>query len=308
MWLMTDTGFISAVAYDAKYDSSKRSNRQRKSWGKNPILARARLEGDLEQIRPFWSKLRIEADDTADYEFRAIIPRNRWVEFVASKAADIDYDSHFKEVAQKRSPGGPDEGFKRHSAYMRCWNALVELQPDKPYSGLKWWATYKDGGTYSLWEDDSYASSSALCAKFISTAYNGNTYRSWCIYSAGHTGDCKYESAVPKMNYKAETKYESFSAAPYDVNNPLDMPTTVIDMCRALIAHPPFEVRTDEATPYATYDLWARACEEFYDALTANDLLDILEELAQDEHTASDARQRYEEAIESYIEEAIYEL
>lgn len=312
MWLFTDKGFLSTVVYDRKADSVKRSKRQLKSWGKNPVLVRARLKGDLEQLRPFWSKLRIEDDDSADYEFRAVIPRTRWVEFVSAKADEIDYGSHFKEVAQARSPGGAAEGLSRHSQMMRVWTAMAALQPAAPYSGLSWVGKY--GSTYySSWGTgkSSYSEGTgSLCSAW--TEYEmpgrGEIFKRWCIRSVGHKDAHDFGSLpatvlkqqVNEVEKHSEIAEEAITAHAYDSTNPFNMPDTVEDMCKELLSKAPDDVRVDPSTPYYTYDLWCRAQEEFRQPLSPEEICSILDELAEDLVSTQEASNKYLSALDQF--------
>lgn len=322
MWIFTDEGFLSVVAFDPKLDKQKRSRRQRKSWGKNPVLVRARLEHDIDQIRPYWSKLKIEKDDSADYEFRAVVPRNRWIDFMANKAFEIDYDSHFKEVAQARSPGGKLEANARHTAMMQVWSIMAKLQPDAPYSGSKWWTSYKDGKPVTGLAAASAGSfTSHLCPENITysrTADNGETkyYRRWCDERNGHKGDHKYGTEIERKDVlgpktPAPVKFSgsenepkanesAIATHPYDSTNPFNMPDTVEDMCKELLTKSPEDICVDPATPYATYDLWARANEEYREPMTADEILDVLDELIEDYATVESAREQYVEAAHKF--------
>lgn len=318
IWIFTDKGFLSTVAYDHKVDSVKRSKRQIKSWGKNPVLVRARLKGDLEQIRPFWSKLRVEDDDSADYEFRAVVPRARWVDFVATKADEIDYGSHFKEVAQARSPGGKDEGVKRHSRMMQVWTAMAALQPAIPYSGNKWagWTGKYGGKYYSSWGTGKAANTysegtGSLCSAW--TEYEvpgrGEIYKRWCVRPVGHKESHDFGSlpaTITKQEIKEVEKiiHEADEAAistyQYDSTNPFNMPDTVEEMCKELLSKAPDDVRVDPSTPYYTYDLWCRAQEEFRQPLTAEEICNILDELAEDVVSTQEASNKYSAALDQF--------
>ena len=172
MWMITEKGFISAVAYNEKKDpnAGKMSRRRKKLLKSRPILARARVKEDLEQLREFFPKLVIEDNKSADYEFRALVPREAFMEWAASYAGKIDYDSHFKEVARDRSPAATG----RYNAMMAVWTAMSKLQPNKPY-----------GGGFG----------SDLCDyREVEINIDGTKkLGKWCNFKRGHEGKCEFE-------------------------------------------------------------------------------------------------------------------
>jgi len=138
-WLITQHGFISAVEYRPKKDhtnqlpeslqplpatATRRERRKHEKLVKDGfILARARVKEDLEQLRPYFTGLTIVQDKGADYKWRAVVPRRAFADWIFNEAWDIDYDSHFKEVAKERSPHDAN----RYSAMMSCWTALNRM-------------------------------------------------------------------------------------------------------------------------------------------------------------------------------------
>ena len=132
MWLMSKTGFVSVVAYDPRKDIddtfvSHTSNKT------SHVLVRARVEEDLFDLKRVVPNVQIEKDTSADYHWRAVIKRKDFKKWLAMQADEINYDSHFKEVAEKHSKGVT--GTQRHSVYMSVWSALMRLQKSAPYSG-----------------------------------------------------------------------------------------------------------------------------------------------------------------------------
>lgn len=334
MWLITDEGFLSVVSFDPSKDKAKRSNRQVKSWGRNPVLVRARVKADLEQLRPYWSKLRIEADLSADYEWRAVMPRTRWADFLAHKGAEIDYDSHFKEVVQSRSTD-KDGGARRHSAMMGCWTELSTLQDNPPYGWGKgkygttyadWWASYGGSGYTGTGKKGAKTTTgtavnsqfSGLCTSYIKQHFAGGKEKTlWCDYMKGHAGTHSYQdkeavssfsTTKPSNTIASQVVDELFGsgeATGYDSTNPYNKPDTVIAMCQELMKVSPEEIAdqagVDEATPYETYELWHEAlCASPKNPLTGDELVKILEEMAEDYRTTKTAAAKYREALDKY--------
>jgi hypothetical protein len=114
MWLITQTGFISLVQ-DRKDPSQ--------------VWVRARIKEDIAQTFPAYAD-RIVTKIGADYIYRLIVPKDVAALAMWNAVQDVDYDSHAKEVMNRRSHPNP----KRMSAYYKIWNALAELQPFAPYS------------------------------------------------------------------------------------------------------------------------------------------------------------------------------
>lgn len=147
MWMFEKRGFISVVAYDPKKDRNKASKfpeiamRGKKEYDHSHLLVRARIKEDLDMLKLVVPSLHVETDKSADYSFRAIITRKQMKKFLAMSVDDLNYDSHFKEVARDNSPKA--EG--RYSAMMSIWSAMAKLQPYSPYGG---YGGYGYGGGY----------------------------------------------------------------------------------------------------------------------------------------------------------------
>jgi hypothetical protein len=196
MWMITEKGFISAVAYNGSKDPVGLSKRRRKRLGKDPILARARVKDDLEQLREFFPYLVIEDNKTADYEFRALIPRKAFMEWAMTYAGKIDYDSHFKEVASKRSPAAKG----RHEAMMSVWSAMSKLQPSAPYGG-----GWSGGAASNLCDYREVKEIKATGEKVLGA---------WCNYKKGHAGKCEFEIKGGGSLGKDQSNYKGAFAAP----------------------------------------------------------------------------------------------
>jgi len=115
MWVMCDTGFISLV--------------QHRDQTGDYILARSRVKEDLTAI--FGPDTVIEDDESADYRFRTKVERYRVAAVISAKILSLDYTSHAKDVALKRSAKADG----RTNAYYDAWTAFSQMQPTRPWSG-----------------------------------------------------------------------------------------------------------------------------------------------------------------------------
>ena len=102
MWIMLNNSFLSIV--------ENRNN-------KNELLVRARIKGDIEKV---FSDVKTFEDKTADYKYRAFIPRNLVEKVVASKIASINYFNF------KGSVSSHDK--ERHDVYLRIWSEMHKVQ------------------------------------------------------------------------------------------------------------------------------------------------------------------------------------
>jgi hypothetical protein len=168
MWAISKNGFISAVEYRPRKDSTHQLPKALQPVGPNAtrnekrryakltrngfILARARVREDLDQLAKYFPQIEIKEDRGADYKFRCVLPRAAFAQWAFDAAFAIDYDSHFKEVAKEFSPPDPN----RYSAMMTCWGALNTMgRPAAP----KFQSTYSGsragtGRSYD-WDQDS---------------------------------------------------------------------------------------------------------------------------------------------------------
>jgi len=106
MWIFIKNGFFSAVQHNEK-----------------PLflLVRARFKGDLERIfKAHGITADVVSTPTADYPFRATIPKDTWASIVKKEAEEINY-SNFKAAAH--------DGTERDAALMRCWSAMRAATP-----------------------------------------------------------------------------------------------------------------------------------------------------------------------------------
>jgi hypothetical protein len=106
MWIFTRDGYYSAVHKDCKGDE---------------VLVRSRQRGDLLALgKKLGVDLRIKQTVLSDYRYRAVMKKADWAKYLAETALELDYDN-FKNTV-------PKTDFKRHSAYLRCWEALCSWQ------------------------------------------------------------------------------------------------------------------------------------------------------------------------------------
>jgi hypothetical protein len=117
MWVFTQNGFFSVVAYEPSRDHS--------SINKNPqddlLLVRGRLREDLEELRRWVPDIDIREHPRADYRFRAVLSREQWKIVLMGEVDSLDYRNFKNRVDQK-------QGHERHETYMEVWRAMRRLQ------------------------------------------------------------------------------------------------------------------------------------------------------------------------------------
>lgn len=123
MWLMFNDAFLSIV---------------RKDCGRHELLVRARRKGDIEKIFP---AAKVQRSTTTDYLFRAVVTTAEVQAALIGEVGRINY-GNFKDSVVDRP---------LHDAYLRCWMAMSDLQPTKPYSGL---SARGSGGSLDLFPED----------------------------------------------------------------------------------------------------------------------------------------------------------
>ena len=106
MWLITTRGFYSVVEHRDDPDL---------------LLVRARTREDLEALRDVLPDLDVFSDPSADYRWRALVPRGAWQRAVAQLVAEIDYGNFKSGVAQRA-------GHERAALYADVWATLLRLQ------------------------------------------------------------------------------------------------------------------------------------------------------------------------------------
>lgn len=111
MWLYLKTGFYSVV--------------HKPPCNKDELLVRTRSKVDIDKLQNLLKeKYQFDGEvidsPKADYAYRMTVPRETFASFMASIAMQMDYDN-FKNTIRRGD-------YKRHEAYMRCWEAMYEWQ------------------------------------------------------------------------------------------------------------------------------------------------------------------------------------
>jgi len=122
MWLCLNDAFLSIV---------------HKECARDELLVRARRQGDIEKVFP---GAKVKRSLTTDYLFRAVIKRDQVEAAMIGEVRRINY-ANFKGSV----PAGP-----LHDAYLRCWTAMSDLQPTRPYTGLPRGGSAGGGFTYDV--------------------------------------------------------------------------------------------------------------------------------------------------------------
>ncbi|MGY1777770.1 hypothetical protein ACI8AV_18085 [Geodermatophilus sp. SYSU D00804] len=112
MWLLTPTGFYSAVATG---DGDVLAVRTRTLGDARQLVDRVFADGDYSRVitRPH-----------ADYRHRVLLTGEQWTDFVADEAAHIDY-GNFKQAVAER------QGSARAAVYAEVWASLYRLQTER---------------------------------------------------------------------------------------------------------------------------------------------------------------------------------
>jgi hypothetical protein len=103
MWIFTSDSFLSVVAH--RHDPGM-------------LLVRARVAGDIGRVFP--GVIETETP-TADYRYRATIPRKTVAAVLAEQVASISYPN-FKSSIKEAD---------RHDACMDVWSVMHRLQTDR---------------------------------------------------------------------------------------------------------------------------------------------------------------------------------
>ena len=103
MWLFTKDGFFSTVEHRKNHIY---------------VIVRARYREDLEKLRDkIGLQFQVESTPRADYPYRLVVLKSRWVEYVSKSAKEIDYDN-FKDVVLKNASP------VRNSQYHEVWSIM----------------------------------------------------------------------------------------------------------------------------------------------------------------------------------------
>jgi hypothetical protein len=107
MWLYTTRGFFSIVR---NYESP------------SEVLVRARLKGDLENLRSVWPTLTPTREtNRRDYRFRATIDVRELPLLLSKLASELTYTNFKDAVAAK-------QGHERSDLYHDVWHVMAEAQ------------------------------------------------------------------------------------------------------------------------------------------------------------------------------------
>jgi len=118
MWIVTQKGFYSIVAYDPERDPV---DGPKPPPGRN-LLVRTRARSDLEALRRWIPALAVREDPMADYQYRAVVSRVDWDRVLTSEAGMVDYTSDFKGRV------GQVLGSDREDLYTRVWGLLGRIR------------------------------------------------------------------------------------------------------------------------------------------------------------------------------------
>src|SRR5207248_2241746 len=109
MWLMTTSGFYSAIR-----------------WHDGRICIRARRRDDLERLAKFVPNLsEISETPKRDYRYRVFTDQKSWEKGMVKLAKTVAY-GNFKSAAKATTPD-------HERLYHKVWAILGELQPGGPY-------------------------------------------------------------------------------------------------------------------------------------------------------------------------------
>ena len=121
MWILTQHGAYSVVAYDPERDLADGPNHPTGTH----LLVRGRADRDIEALRRWIPDLEVNEDRTADYRYRSVLSRTDWVRAMASEAAVIDYTTDFKGRV------GEVLGSDREGLYTQVWGILRGIREDE---------------------------------------------------------------------------------------------------------------------------------------------------------------------------------
>ncbi len=118
MWLLTPTGFYSAVATG---DGDVLAVRTRTLDDARRLVDRVFADGDHSRVltRPH-----------ADHRHRVLLPREQWTDFVADEADHIDCGNVKEAVAER-------QGWARKAVYADVWATLRRLQTENASGGRR---------------------------------------------------------------------------------------------------------------------------------------------------------------------------
>ena len=113
MWIYLKAGFYSVV--------------HKAPCQKDELLVRTRSKVDIDKLQKLLKTKyqydgEVMATPKADYAYRMIVSKDIFASFMMNAVMELDYDN-FKNTI-------PRIDYKRHEAYMRCWDLMGEWQRD----------------------------------------------------------------------------------------------------------------------------------------------------------------------------------
>ncbi len=121
MWIFSATGFFSVTAAPGR---------------PGIVQVRTRVSADLEAlVRRNGGRAKIIHTPSADYPFRVLVGRRRWVRWAAALANDAGDYENFKNEVHANNP-------ERAKLYLEIWRIARELNPPDPVNHS--WDTRKN--------------------------------------------------------------------------------------------------------------------------------------------------------------------
>lgn len=117
MWLMTNTGFYSAIQFDDR--KAPRHEELASLDVTKVLLVRTRNEDSVLILSAFVGGREFTVTPTGDYRFRVQVTRAEWSAFLTDEANEIDY-GNFKSSVKDNA---------LHNAYMGVWGVMHKIQP-----------------------------------------------------------------------------------------------------------------------------------------------------------------------------------
>ena len=111
MWIFTSKGFLSIV--EDKDDPAR-------------LLVRARYEGDIE--RHFGEEAGVFELESADYRFRAFLPREEVQAVIDRELSLLDYGNFKNSFDRDNVSLSPEIREERHDALFKVWSAMSDSQ------------------------------------------------------------------------------------------------------------------------------------------------------------------------------------
>jgi hypothetical protein len=165
IWNFTDDGFTSVVEYSppvTQWDKDLKKHvpfddgiinnlpadycpADNKTLSSH-LLVRARIKEDLDALKAYDVDAVETENKLADYQYRLVIRRSAYAQYLYDKAMQLDYDSHVKETIDRRAPaiaGG------RYGALSAIWSACARWQPNNPWGNTVNYGGYGQQSYYA---------------------------------------------------------------------------------------------------------------------------------------------------------------